>query len=133
MILDKFGYSDYSPFSTPYDPSIQLIKNTNNPVNQEKYAQIIGSLLYLANRTRPNIAYAISRPSRYNSNPSISHWTALERVFRYLKSTFFYELKFVSYPAVLEGYTEANWISDFLDIKSTFGYVFTLSGSAISW
>ena len=86
-LLDKFGYSDYSTVSTPYDPSIHLTKNTEKSINQEKYTQIIGSLIYLSNRTRPDIAFTIFRLSRYISNPSTIHWNALERVFRYLKGT----------------------------------------------
>ena len=37
------------------------------------------------------------------------------------------------YPAVLEGYYDANWISDTKDSKSTSGYLFTLGGGAVSW
>lgn len=34
---------------------------------------------------------------------------------------------------MLEGYCDANWISDSKEIKSTSGYVFTLGGGAVSW
>ncbi|RVW43558.1 Cysteine-rich receptor-like protein kinase 25 [Vitis vinifera] len=44
--------------STPYDPSSQLKKNREHSVAQIEYAQIIGSLMYLMNCTRPDIAYA---------------------------------------------------------------------------
>ena len=37
------------------------------------------------------------------------------------------------YPVVLEGYSDANWISDTKDTKSTSGYVFTIGGAAVSW
>ena len=37
-LIDKFGYSNYSSVSTPYDPSIHLVKNTEISINQEKYA-----------------------------------------------------------------------------------------------
>jgi len=36
-------------------------------------------------------------------------------------------------PAILEGYSDTNWISDSVEIKSTTGYVFTLGGGAIAW
>ena len=47
MIINKFKYLDYFFVSTPYDLSIHLLNNTKRSVNQEKYIQIIGSLMYL--------------------------------------------------------------------------------------
>ena len=35
-------------------------------------------------------------------------------------------------PAVLEGYSDANWIADSKNFKSTIGYIFTLGGAAVS-
>ena len=89
--------------------------------------------MYLMNCTRPDIAYAVSRLSRYTHNPNKDHWTALERLAKYLRGTIDYGLKFESYPPILEGYSDANWISDSDEIKSTSGYVFTLGGGAVSW
>jgi hypothetical protein len=42
-------------------------------------------------------------------------------------------IHYSGHPAVLEGYSGANWISDVDDIKATSGYVFTFGGSAVSW
>ena len=64
-ILRKFEHFDYKSASTPYDPSSQLKKNREYSVAQIEYAQIIGSLMYLKNHTRPAIAYVVSRLSRY--------------------------------------------------------------------
>ena len=44
-----------------------------------------------------------------------------------------YDFHYTGYPIVLEGYSDANWISDSKDSKSTSGYVFTLGGAAVSW
>ena len=44
-----------------------------------------------------------------------------------------YGLHYTGYPAVLEGYSDANWISDADEIKATSGYIFTFGGAAISW
>ena len=41
-------------------------------------------------------------------------------------------MHYSKYPTVLEGYCEANWISDTKDSKSTSGYLFTLGGGAVS-
>ena len=42
-------------------------------------------------------------------------------------------MHYTKYSSVLEGYSDANWISDIKDSKSTSGYVFTLAGAAVSW
>ena len=111
---------------TPIDPDLHLFKNTGKGVSQLEYSQIIGSLMYLMNCSRLNLAYAVSRLSRYTSNPGKSYWTAIIRVLRYPRHTQNYGLHYTRYPAVLEGYSDANWISDSNDTKSTSGYVFTL-------
>ncbi|GJU23469.1 hypothetical protein Tco_1156811 [Tanacetum coccineum] len=83
--------------------------------------------------TRPDLAYAISRLSRYTSNPNVAHWKAMTRALHYLRYSRDYGLHYDRYPAVIEGYSDANWISDIKDSRSTSGYVFTLGGAAISW
>ena len=89
--------------------------------------------MYVMNYTRPDIAYAISKLSRYTSNPGPEHWKAIVRVLRYLKYTQNFGLHYSKYPAVLEGYYDANWISDTKDSKSKSGYLFTFGGGAVSW
>ena len=97
-----------------------------------EYSRIIGTLMHIMNCTRPNIAYSVSKLSRHTSNPGEDHWIALVRVWRYLKYTLNYGLHFTRYPAILEGYSDASWISDTKNTKSTSGYVFTLGGVVIS-
>ena len=88
--------------------------------------------MYVMNCTRPNIASVVSKLSRYTSNLGLKHWKAIVRVLRYLKYTKNYGLHYSKYPAVLEGYCDANWISDTKDSKSISGYLFTLGGGAVS-
>jgi hypothetical protein len=89
--------------------------------------------MYLASATRPDILFIVSKLSRFISNPKDDHWCALERVMHYLASTMDYGIHYSGYPAVLEGYSDANWISDVDELYATSGYVFTLGGAAISW
>ena len=132
-ILSKFGKHDDRPAMTPVDPSLHLFKNTGKDISQLEYSQIIGRLMYLMNCSRPDLAYAVSRLSRYTSKPGKSHWMAIIRVLRYLRHTQNYRLHYTRYPAVLEGCSDANWISDSNDTKSTSVNVFTLGGAAVSW
>jgi len=64
--------------------------------------------MFLMNFTLPDIAYAISRLSRYNHNPSQEHWNALLCLLKYLRGTIDWCLHFNKFPAVLEGYCDAN-------------------------
>ena len=86
-ILKKFKENDISPMRTPVDVNLHLSKNNDKCLSQQEYAQEIGSLMYVMNRTRPDIAYAVSKLSRYISNPGPDHWKAIVRVLRYLKYT----------------------------------------------
>ena len=52
----------------------------------------------------------------------------MKRLLGYLKHTQDYALHYTEYPAVLEGYCDANWITGTKDTKSTSGYIFTLGG-----
>jgi hypothetical protein len=67
--LSRFGFSDCDPAPTPYDPSVLLRKNRRIARDQLTYSQIIGSLMYLASATRPDISYAVSKLSRFVSKP----------------------------------------------------------------
>jgi hypothetical protein len=43
-----------------------------------------------------------------------------------------YELYYIGYPMILEGYSDVNWIFDTKKLKSTSGYIFTFDGVAMS-
>jgi hypothetical protein len=73
-VLSHFGYSNCKPVSTSYEASIILRKNKRIMRDQLRYSQIIGSLMYLANATRPDISFAVSKLSPFVSNPGDDHW-----------------------------------------------------------
>ncbi|KAJ9553051.1 hypothetical protein OSB04_017096 [Centaurea solstitialis] len=129
-ILEKFNQRDTSIARTPIDTSQHIPKNSGDNVAQLEYSRIIDNLMYLMSCTRHDLAYAISRLSRYTSNPSDEHWKSITRLLRYLRYTRECGLHYVRYPAIIEGYNGANWI---FDSRSTSGYVFKLGGVAISW
>ena len=85
------------------------------------------------NFTRPDIAYAVCRMSRYTHNRNIEHWFAIVRLMKYLRGTINYDILYFGFSTVLEGYSDANWISDSNEIKSTNSHVLTLGGDAIAW
>ncbi|RVW14968.1 Retrovirus-related Pol polyprotein from transposon TNT 1-94 [Vitis vinifera] len=89
--------------------------------------------MYAAQCTRADISFAVSKLSRFISNPSMEHWKAIGRVLGYLKNTKELSLQYSKFPAILEGYSDASWILSVGDNLSTTGWVFTLGGGAVSW
>ena len=70
---------------TLVDVNLHLSKNNGKCFSQQEYAQAIDSLMYVMNCTRLDIAYVVSKLSRYTSNPGPDHWKAIVRVLRYFK------------------------------------------------
>ncbi|KAJ9565193.1 hypothetical protein OSB04_001159 [Centaurea solstitialis] len=132
-MLNKFNMKDCSPIGTPMDPTVKLMSNKGVTVNQLEYSRAIGSLMYAMLSTRPDIAFAVGKLSRYTHNPGLIHWQAINRVFKYLKGTMDYGLTYSGFPSVLEGYSDASWITNTEDHSSTSGWVFLLGGGAICW
>ena len=101
------------------------------------YQSIIGSLMYLMLGTRPDLAYAVGKLSRFSSNPSEEHIHALVRTVNYLSSTADLCLKFVrrDYGNAIDptGFTDSDWAADHSDSRSTAGYIFLLGTAAFSW
>ncbi|XP_073526018.1 uncharacterized protein [Phyllobates terribilis] len=132
-VLKKFNYHECTPANTPIDPSAHLFPNREASLSQLEYSSVIGCLMYAMTSTRPDIAFAVGKLSRYTSNPSVHHWQAVYRVLRYLKGTMNFGLVYDGFPHVLEGYSDASSITNEEDHYSTSGWVFLLGGGAISW
>nr|GEU44632.1 zinc finger, CCHC-type [Tanacetum cinerariifolium] len=108
------------------------IKHESNEVSvsQLEYSRVIGCLIYAMTCTRPDIAFAMGKLSRYTSNLGTQHRQAIQMVLKYLKKTMNYRLVYSGYLSVLEGYTDAHWINNPKDNSSTSGWVFLLGGAA---
>ncbi|GKB40472.1 hypothetical protein Tco_0885414, partial [Tanacetum coccineum] len=132
-ILNTHNVGDSGLARIPIDTNMYLSKNRGVGVAQLEYSRIIGMLMYLMRGTQLDLAYHVSRLSRYTSNPCDAHWKAMTRVLHYLRYNRDYGLHYDRYLAVIEGHSDANWISDMKDSRSTSGYVFTLGGATISW
>jgi hypothetical protein len=135
-ILEKYGLSQANSATTPADVNVKLEKDdgVSKVVDPIRYQSMIGSLLYAANATRPDIAQAAGAVSRFNTRPNESHLTAVKRIFRYLKGTVDLALKYErKEDAALIGYSDADWAGDQDDRHSTTGNLFVMSGSPVSW
>ena len=100
-------------------------------MQREDYRGIVGSLLYIAKQTRPDILATVTQLSRFLENPGRTHWVAAKRVLRYLKGTKDLELCYIKDPDGfnLYGSADADWAGDVDDRRSTTGYSFHVRSS----
>jgi hypothetical protein len=106
---------------------------TASPRDVTEYSARVGALNFLAIQSRPDISYAISTLSQFMSNPNASHWSAIERVFAYIKGTPTRGPTYTKAGSDFQGYTDSDWAGNIIDRKSTSGYIFLLQGAPISW
>jgi len=92
----------------------------------------VGSLLYLATCTRPDISFAVGKLSRHVSAPTQAHWAAAKAVMRYLKGTRDWSITSGA-KRPLVGYSDADYAGDVDTRRSKTGKAFLWGGGAISW
>ena len=134
-MLDIFGLAEAKTVSTPANFSAKLRKDddTSKMADPTLYQSMVGSPLYAAMGTRPDIAQAVGAASKFSSNPSEAHMTAVKRILRF-KGNINLGLKYEkSENSVLIGYSDADWAGDLDDRHSTSGNLFLMAGGAISW
>ncbi|KAL5478632.1 hypothetical protein ACEPAI_2818 [Sanghuangporus weigelae] len=122
------------------DPNVRLT-SSQSPHSAEElgtmrdvpYREAIGSLMYAALATRPDIAFTVTLLSKFSVNPGPDHWKAVKRVFAYLKGS---RNLWLTYGGVqgreLKGFTDADRSMQ-EERRAISDYVFILNGGAISW
>ena len=131
--LDKIQYVRRQPPNTPAQKGLGFAEVSDKDCVKFPYHQAIGSLVYLATATRPDISWIISILSQYLEKPGAEHIAALKCVFCYIKGTKYVSLLYKPSTGYLQGYCDSDWASDVKDQRSTSGYVFKLSGMPIAW
>lgn len=101
------------------------------------YMSAVGSLLYLATMSRPDIAFAASALARFNSNPGMIHWKAVKHLLRYVKGTMDMKLVYGPDPAIGDEifvtYSDADYGGDKGTGRSTSGYLVKIGLGAVCW
>lgn len=126
---------DCKPSLTPMETGVILSKSTGSQDTCSKYDYrgLIGSLMYIAVGSRPDIAHAISYLSQFNDCSSDSHWKTAKRVLRYLKGTKEYCLVFEKGGLEISSFADADWGRNEIDRRSFSAYIFKVGKSIVSW
>jgi hypothetical protein len=141
-VLRTYRMNECKPSPTPVQPGVKLVAPVTGfeaaLSDVRRYQATVGALMWAAICTRPDMSYAVGQLSRYAGNPDKSHDAALIQCLRYLRGTVDYRLTYtgkgrVENVPILIGYSDADWAGDADTRRSTTGYLFQLSGGAVSW
>ena len=146
--LEKFGLAQCTPTRTPGasthddDRHTTMTKEMDQPTDLKTFQEKVGTLLYAAISTRPDIAYAVNRLTQRMTAPRVYDTRACDRVFRYLAGTrtlgLLYgrqrdEAKTRTKRVAIDAYADSDWASDKVDRKSVTGWIARLNGDPVSW
>lgn len=130
-LLNKYGIKEGKPVGTPIatrDDKVYTTENENYDIT--KYQELVGELLYIANRTRPDIAVVTSYLSQFNHRPQTNHFKLGKTILRYLNGTKYKKLYYSRNIVVLKAYSDASW-GNADDGKSFTGGVLLIGDSRI--
>jgi hypothetical protein len=132
--LERFGMSECKTLDIPMQPGLQL-EGSKPPDTNYEFQELIGSLLFLARCTRPDITYAVHYLSRFFGNYGKAQWDAAKKILQYLKGTASLGILYVHAETdeSLCGYVDADYGSDKQSRKSTTGCLFTFNNAPIAW
>ncbi|CAM6108199.1 unnamed protein product [Calypogeia fissa] len=142
-ILTRFHMDNCVALTAPSTGSDTLLPSPTTATADQRhlYQAMVGSLMYLAVWTRPDIAERCSRLGQFAHNPAAEHHSNIRNVLAYIKGTPNLALQYQRTPHQgLEihslnflGYSDASFADNSEDRKSTSGYLFKLAGGVISW
>eukprot|EP00961_Rhodomonas_salina_P050151 673671-Rhodomonas_salina.2 len=124
--------------------AFRLVLNANEEEPEVQlhsfYRAIVGSLIWMAIWTRPDISQAVGYLARFLAKPTTAAVNAAKRVFAYLKATPNYSIQFNAAGAVdrapdelLYAYTDSSDADCPTTRRSTGGYIVMFNGTPISW
>lgn len=151
-VLEEAKMQSCVPVCTPMNTgalnSLRPSTEQATPEVIRRYRQMLGSIMYVAMMTRPDISYAVAKLSQYSTNPSGAHMGALRQVYRYLSGTTGWGLTYLEERHDMSrcpdgtqnpdeqrvcGYSDADFAGDVDTRRSTSGMLFNINRTAVMW
>ena len=139
-VLNRFGVSKSSLI--PATPSLDLRNVSEETVVGVPFREIVGSLMWVANQTRPDIANAVRAIARFCHDPKPIHHKATQTILEYLNSTPDLgpkpirrdnDLASVQLDFDLETYVDVDYGHKAEDRRSVSGVAVCCGGALVSW
>ena len=130
--MKKFGLESASFVRTLMSPNVKLtVDLLGKSVDSSLYRSMIGNRLYLT-ASRPDISYSVGVYARYQANPKESHMIALKRIIKYVKTTADFGVWYSKDTNdILTRYSDADWVRNADDRKSTSGGCFYVGNNLV--
>lgn len=140
-ILQRFAMDEANAVNVPAEPGLILSAINSNEKDEKEtrdivpYREAVGSLLFAARVTRPDIEYAVNTASQFLNNYRTIHWNAVKRILRYLAGTIDYGIVYGKSGSMLDliGYTDADYAGCLDTRRSRSGFIYLLNNAPISW
>ena len=141
QILERFGMTHCNSTKLPCVKNIHDELRANEHCTKldrrqtTKYRELVGSLIYLEQVTRPDLSYIVNILGQHMHEPTSAHWNLGTKVLKYLKYSKDFSINyFKSEELKLFGYCDADY-ANMPNRKSQSGYIFYLNSlsSPISW
>jgi hypothetical protein len=133
-MLRKFDMWDVKSTTTPFDTNLDHsnVKDAP-PFDSTKYRSAIGSLLWFAVCTRPDIMFMVNALAQFQSAPTTRAYTAVKHIFRYLRGTLHLGILIKGDDSPLTAYTDSSHGDKLLGRKSATGALYMFAGSPVHW
>ncbi|XP_070045772.1 uncharacterized mitochondrial protein AtMg00810-like [Nicotiana tomentosiformis] len=133
-LLGRANLLSSKPVTSPISPKSIHNSSDSSPFSDATlYRSLVGGLQYLT-FTRPDIAFAVNRVSQFMHSPSVTHFTAVKRILRYLNVSLTRGL-FIPGGSIdsLSCYSDADWAGCPTTRRSTSAFCLFLGSNLVSW
>jgi hypothetical protein len=142
-LLKKHGMTDAKPQQTPLAQDHGYFDDgPTATMTATELREVVGSLLWLAGSTRPDITHAVNLTARFLTKATEHHVHGVKRILRYLRGTSHVGLLIAptttTSPVIAadirpEVFCDADWAGDKTNRRSTSGSVLRVNGCAVAW
>jgi hypothetical protein len=86
-IIEKYNMKKTKQIKTPCRKITEHERNNSNLIDPKEYKSLLGALLYIAVKSRPDIMFSVSEASRICENPTEADYKNLMSILQYLNGT----------------------------------------------
>ena len=120
-MIEKFNLCEAKGRSTPGFDIKEILNWREDNKTIGPYRELVGSLQYCANSTRPDISFPVNFLAKFNQDPRERHWTAARTILRYLKQTRDYGITYNGGELTINVFRNSDFANDIEERQSVSG------------